>query len=195
MIEHLPRAEVIHLADASPNFTTMVRTVRFPIQAGRAPIRATICLADECIPAVEVLQPRRWLRSRRCCGRFTCKTVTRRTPILRIFLSSIFFRTSVRTSAGPLLIVLNAPSFRFRLALSQSIPLTAAWDVSGIDGNSKEETGVGDDEEEKKDSIYHKYANRLARARRVDAGGGGRSEEVVHCCYSSAWIRQQSRKP
>ena len=106
--------------------------------------------------------------------------MTRRASVLRIFLSSILSRTSVRTSAGPFLIVLNAPSFRFRLALSQSIPLTAAWYVSGFDGNSEEEAGIGNDEEEKKDSIYDKYANRLARARRVD-GGGGRSKEVVHC--------------
>lgn len=169
--EHLPRAEMIHLADASPNLTTMVCSVRFPVQAGRAPIRATIRLADECIPVVEVLQARRWFRSRRCCRRLIRKTMTRTASVLRISLSSILSRTSVRTSAGPSLIVLNAPSFRFRLALLHSIPLTAAWDVSGIDCNSKEEAGVGDDEEEKKDSIYHKYANCLARARRVDGGG------------------------
>ena len=57
-IEHIPRAKVIHLANASLNLTTVVRPVRFPVQAGRAPGGATICLADKCIPAVEILQAR-----------------------------------------------------------------------------------------------------------------------------------------
>lgn len=43
---------------------------------------------------------------------------------------------------------LIAPSLRFRFALSQSTPLTAAWNVSGSDGNGKEEAGIGEDEEE-----------------------------------------------
>ena len=68
---------------------------------------------------------------------------------------------------------------RFRFALSQSIPLTAAWNVSGIGGNGKEEAGVGEDEEEEEDRIYDKNSNRWARARSVD--GDGRSEEMVHC--------------
>lgn len=150
-------------------------------------------MADKCIPAVEALQARRWFRSRRCCGRLTGKTVTSRASVFRILLSNILSRTSVRTSAGSFLIMLNALSFRFCFALSQSTPLTAAWNISGVDGNSKEEASVGEDEEEKKDSIYYKDANRLARARRVD--GGGRSEEVVHYWCSSAWTRQQLRKP
>lgn len=52
------------------------------------------------------------------------------------------------------------------------------WNVSGIDGNGKEEAGVCDDEEEEKDTVYHKDTNRWARARRVERVG--RSEEVVH---------------
>ena len=170
---------MIHLANASPNLTTVVRSIRFPVQAGRAPIRATICLADKCVSAVEALQARRWFRSRRCCGRLTCKSVTREASVLHASLFSILSRTSIRTPAGFFLIALKALSFCFCFALLQIKPLTTAWNISGIDGNGKEEAGVGEDEEEKKGSIYHKDANRLARARRVDSGS--RSKEVVHC--------------
>ena len=105
--------------------------------------------------------------------------MTSSASVFRIFLSNILSRAAVRILAVSSLIELNALSFRFCFALLLSTPVAAAWDVSGIDGNSKEEASVGEDEEEKKDSICHKDANRLSRTRRVD--GGGRSEEIVDC--------------
>ena len=51
----LPRAEVIHLANASLNLTTMVSSIWFPIQAGRTPRGTTIRLADKHISFVEAL--------------------------------------------------------------------------------------------------------------------------------------------
>ena len=73
--------------------------------------------------------------------------------------------TSFRASAGSFSIVLIALSCRFYSALLQGTPLTAARNVSGINGNRNKEAGVGKKEEEKKDRIYHKDANRWARAR------------------------------
>lgn len=145
---------MIHLANASLNLTTVVGSVWFPIQAGRAPYGATVCLADKCIPAVEVLQARRWLGSCRHCGRLTRIAVARETCILRALPSSILPSTSVRASAGSFPASLIALSVHFCIALSQSTPLMAAWNVSGIDGDGKEEAGVGEDEEKEKDRIH-----------------------------------------
>ena len=102
--------------------------------------------------------------------------MARQVPIFRAFPYSILPGVSVKASAVFSPMALIALCLRF--ALSQSRPLTAVWDVSGIDGNGKEEACVCDDEEEK-DTVYHKDTNRWAGARSVESGG--RSEEVVDC--------------
>ena len=100
--------------------------------------------------------------------------------------------SSVEASARPFSIVSIALFLRFRFNFSQSMPLTAAWNVPGIDGDSKEEAGIGDDEEEEKDGIYNKDANRWTWARRVKSCR--RSEEVVDCRWRSAWISHTIRQ-
>lgn len=167
---------MIHLAYASLDLTTMMRSVRFPIQAGRAPNRATICLADKCIPTVEVLQARRRLCSRRRCG---CLTSITRAPKASVLPATILQRTSVRTSAAPFPIALFMLSFLFCFALFKSAPLTAAGNISGIDGNGIQEPGISEGEEGEKEGVQYKDANRWARASSFAVGG--RSEEVVHC--------------
>ena len=79
----------------------------------------------------------------------------------------------------------------FCFVLLQSIPLTTAGNVSGINGDGIEEAAVGEDEEEEEDRIQYKDTNRWARARSVE--GGKRSEKVIDCC-SSAWISRASLK-
>ena len=170
---------MIHLPNASLSLTTVVRSVRFPVQAGSAPRGATICLTDKGIPAVEILQARRWFCSRRRRRNLACITVARDAAIFRAFSSSILQCTFIRASAGSFSVALFAQSLRFCFVLSQCTPVFATWNVTRIHGNGKEEAGIGEDEEEEKDRIYHKDANCWARARRVESGG--RSEEVIHC--------------
>ena len=74
----------------------------------------------------------------------------------------------------------------FCFVLLQSIPLIAAGNVSGINGNGIEEAAVGEDEEEEEDRIQNKDTNRWARARSVESGK--RSEKVINCWCLSAWI-------
>ena len=62
-------------------------------------------------------------------------------------------KASVRASVGPFPIASIELSVRFRFTLSQSRPLTAAGNVSRVDGNGEEEAGVGEDEEEEKNRI------------------------------------------
>lgn len=162
---------MVHLANASLNLATVVRSIWFPIQAGRAPDGTAICLADKCRSAVEVLQARRWFRSRRRRGCHTRITVAREASILPAFPSSIVPGTSLGASTGYFFTTLIALSLCFCFALSQSTPLTAAWNISGIDGNGKYEAGVGENEEEEKDRVCHKDANRWPGARDVESGG------------------------
>ena len=170
---------MIHLAYASLDLTTVMRSVWFPIQASRTPDRATICLTHKYIPAVEVLQAGSWPRSRRRCRCHTCITVAREASVLCAFPASSFPITSIRASARSFSVALMALSLPFCLILPQSAPLTATWNISWIDGNGIKETGVSEGEEGKKDRVYHKDADRWASARSVE--GGGRSEEVIDC--------------
>ncbi len=73
--------------------------------------------------------------------------------ILHTLPFRIFPKTSVRASVGSFPVASIELSLRFRFALSQSTPLTAAWNVSGVDGNGEEEAGVGEGEEEEKDRV------------------------------------------
>ena len=164
----------------------MMRSVWFPIQAGRAPNRATICLTDKCIPAVEVLQARRWLRSRRRCRYLARITVAREASVLRALPASVSRSTSIGALAGSFPVTLT---LLFCFTHLQSVPLAAAWNVSGIYGNGIKEPGVGDDKEGEKDRVYYKDANRWARTASME--GVGRPEEVVHCLCSLAWNRQR----
>ena len=168
---------MIHLANASLNLTTMMCSIRFPVQAGRAPIRAPVCLTNECIPGIEVLQARRWPRSRRRCEYPTRITVAREGSVLCVFPAGILPSASIGTSAVSFPVVLVVLSLRF--VLMESAPLVAAWNVSGIDDNGIKEPGVGENEEVEKEGVYHQDGNRWARARSVESGG--RPEEVVHC--------------
>ena len=175
---------MIHLADTSLDLTTVMCSVRFPVQAGRAPLRAPIVLTDECIPGVEVLQARRWSRSRRRCGYLTRITMAGDGSVPSAFPASILPSASIRTSATSFPIVLVVLSLR--LVLMQSAPLAAAWHVSGIDNYGIKEPSVGENEEVEQDGVYHEDGNRWARARSVERGG--RPKEVVHCWCLSAWI-------
>lgn len=149
---------MIHLANASLDLTTVMCSVRFPVQAGRAPLRAPISLTDECIPGVEVLQARRWSRIRRRCGYLTRITMAGNGSVLCALPTSILPSASIRTSAASFPVILVVLSLR--LVLMQSAPLAAAWHVSGIDDYGIKEPGVGENKEVKQDGVYHEDGNR-----------------------------------
>ena len=102
--------------------------------------------------------------------------MTREASVLRAIPASISPSTSIGASARSFPVALT---LLFCFAHLQSVPLAAARNISGIDGDGIKEPSVGDDEEGEKDKVHHKDANRWARARSVEAVG--RPEEVVHC--------------
>ena len=128
-------------------------SVRFPVQAGRAPDGATISLADKSIPIVEVLQARRWARDRRRCGCLTRISVCREYSVLRALPVSVLPGTSIRASAVFFPVALIVLSLRFRYAPLQSAPLSTAGNISRIDGNGIEEPEVGEEQEGEEDGV------------------------------------------
>ena len=128
-------------------------SVRFPVQASRAPDGATICLADKSIPIVEVLQARRWARDRRRYGCLTRISVSREYSVLRALPVSVLPGTFIRASAVFFPVALIVLSLRFRYAPLQSAPLSAAGNISGIDSNCIKEPEVGEEQEGEEDGV------------------------------------------